>query len=245
MRSVSIKYGVPEFSTDFGQKGIILTLRNLESYTELLDIITLQRTVMNVIEIPFVDKVGIQRNTDGELELPFNTEVQNHLETIHASAQFALAETASGEILQKSFPELVGKVIPVLRESKIKFKKPAYKKIVAYPSVTAESLSKFEEQISEKGRALISVEVQIKDVDGIVTCTGIFKWFVQRIDKYQGVYSRIVKVMNMMSTWRSYVQMVRIIVAVGHSHFSLIRTVYIIFFNWSCLTITDFNSIKS
>ena len=138
---------------------------------------------MNVFEIPFVDKVGIQRNADGKLELPFDTGVQNHLQTIHASAQFALAETASGDILQKSFPDLVGKVMPVLRESQIKFKKPANKKIVAYPSVTSESLSKFKEQISKKGRALISVEVQVKDVDGTVTCTGTFKWFVQRIDK--------------------------------------------------------------
>jgi acyl-coenzyme A thioesterase PaaI-like protein len=136
---------------------------------------------MNVIEIPFVDKVGIQRNTDGELELPFSTGVHNHLETIHASAQFALAETASGEILQRLFPDLVGKVIPVLRKSEIKFKKPATKNIVAYPSVTAESLSKFDEQISRKGRALISVEVQVKDVEGLVTCTGTFNWFVQQI----------------------------------------------------------------
>jgi hypothetical protein len=76
----------------------------------------------------------------------------------------------------------VGKVIPVLRESQIKFKKPANKKIVAYPSVTAEYLSKFDEQISKKGRAVISVEVQVKDVEDQVTCTGTFKWFVQQIE---------------------------------------------------------------
>lgn len=138
---------------------------------------------MDVTKIPFVEKVGIQKNVDDELELPFYTGVQNHLQTIHASAQYALAETATGEILQKSFPDLIDKVIPVLRESQIKFKKPANKKIVAYPSVTDESLSNFEEQISKKGRAIISVEVQVKDVDGTVTCTGTFKWFVQSIER--------------------------------------------------------------
>ena len=137
---------------------------------------------MNVTKIPFVDRVGIRRNADGELELSFSRGVQNHLETIHASAQFALAETASGDILQRLFPNLAGKVVPVLRESQIKFKKPAQKKIVAYPSVAAESGSKFEEQISKKGRALVSVEVQVKDVDGLVTCMGKFKWFVQQIE---------------------------------------------------------------
>ncbi len=83
---------------------------------------------------------------------------------------------------ERSFPDLVDKVIPVLRESQIKFKKPANKTIVAYPSVTAVSLAKFDEQISRKGRALISVEVQVKDVEGQVTCTGTFNWFVQRIE---------------------------------------------------------------
>lgn len=50
---------------------------------------------MNIIEIPFVDKVGIKRNADGELELPFYTGVQNYLETIHASAQSALGGLVS------------------------------------------------------------------------------------------------------------------------------------------------------
>jgi acyl-coenzyme A thioesterase PaaI-like protein len=80
---------------------------------------------MDVTKIPFVEKVGIIRATEGELELPFTETIQNHLQTIHASAQFALAETASGEILATSFPELVGKVIPVLKDSQMKFKKPA------------------------------------------------------------------------------------------------------------------------
>jgi len=83
---------------------------------------------MNVIEIPFVKKTGITKNEKGELELPFTTDTHNHLETMHASAQFTLAETASGEFLQTLLPDLVGKVIPVLREAKVKFKKPAVKK---------------------------------------------------------------------------------------------------------------------
>jgi len=65
---------------------------------------------MDVVEIPFVKKVGINKNTNGDLELPFNNEVQNHLQTIHASAQFTLAKTASGEMLQTKFPGLIGKV---------------------------------------------------------------------------------------------------------------------------------------
>ena len=134
---------------------------------------------MDVLKIPFVEKVGLTKRADGQLELAFKEDVQNHLATIHASAQFTLAETASGEALQQQFPELVGKVIPVLRDSEIKFKKPALQNIYAHASISDESRLKFTEQFSRKGRASISVDVSIQDREGTVTCVGIFNWFVQ------------------------------------------------------------------
>ncbi len=137
---------------------------------------------MNVIEIPFVKKVGITQSSKGELKLPFTNETHNHLQTMHASAQFTLAETASGEYLQTLFPELVGKVIPVLRDASVKFKKPAVKTIIAYPSISDESLEKFNSQFAKKGRASIAVDVEVKDIDNTVTCIATYNWFVQKLD---------------------------------------------------------------
>lgn len=136
---------------------------------------------MNVIEIPFVKKVGITKTINNELELPFSNDTHNHLATMHASAQFTLAETASGELLQTVFPELVGKVIPVLRDANVKFKKPAVKNIIAYPSISDESHEKFNSQFAKKGRASISVDVDIKDIENTLTCTARYNWFVQKI----------------------------------------------------------------
>lgn len=136
---------------------------------------------MNVVEIPFVKKVGITKTKNNELELVFTADTLNHLETMHASAQFTLAETASGEFLQTLFSDLVGKVIPVLREATVKFKKPAIKNITAYPSITTEAKEKFNTQFSSKGRALITVDVDIKDTEGTLTCTTSYHWFVQKI----------------------------------------------------------------
>ncbi len=136
---------------------------------------------MNVTQIPFVETVGVKRNEQGVLGLALSEGVQNHLKTIHACAQFTLAETASGEILQTTFPELVGKVIPVLRVSQIKYKNPATKSIIAVPSVSSESIQKFNDQFSKKGRASISVDVEIKDIENTVTCVGKFNWFIQSI----------------------------------------------------------------
>ena len=137
---------------------------------------------MDVVEIPFVKKVGITQAKDGNLKLAFNDDTHNHLATMHASAQFTLAETASGEYLQTVFPELVGNVIPVLRDASVKFKKPAVKTIVAYPTITDETKEKFNNQLSKKGRASISVNVEIKDIENTVTCVATYNWFVQKIE---------------------------------------------------------------
>jgi len=103
---------------------------------------------MNVAEIPFVKKTGIIKTENNELILPFTSDTHNHLKTMHASAQFTLAETASGEFLQTSFPDLAGKVIPVLR----------------------------------KGRASITVNVDIKDTEGTLTCIASYNWFIQKLE---------------------------------------------------------------
>ena len=137
---------------------------------------------MDVLKIPFVETVGITKTADGKLELAFKKDVQNHLETVHASAQFTLAETASGEALQQQFPELVGKVVPLLRDSEVKFKKPALQNIYAEASISDESRSKFKEQFSKKGRAAIGVDVTVKDAEGTVTCVGAFNWLVQSME---------------------------------------------------------------
>ena len=137
---------------------------------------------MNVVEIPFVKKVGIKKTKNNELELAFSTDTHNHLETMHASAQFTLAETASGEFLQTLFPDLVGKVIPVLRDATVKFKKPAIKNVIAYPSISEEAREKFNTQFSKKGRASISVDVEIRDIENTVTCIATYNWFVQKIE---------------------------------------------------------------
>lgn len=137
---------------------------------------------MNVIDIPFVKKVGIQKSANDELELPFSMDTHNHLQTMHASAQFTLAETASGELLQTLYPDLVGKVIPVLREAEVKFKKPALRNVIAYPSISDEAREKFERQFETKGRASLAVAVELKDSEGTITCIANYNWFIQRLE---------------------------------------------------------------
>ena len=135
---------------------------------------------MTIKDVPFASFIGIKDNKD-ELSLDFKEQVQNHVKTIHASAQFTLAETKSGLYLVELFPELEGKVIPLLREANIKYKKPAEQKIFAYASIEEASIEKFKTTFDKKGRGSISVKVQIKDINDVLCSEGEFSWFVQAL----------------------------------------------------------------
>lgn len=138
---------------------------------------------MEITEVPFAKTIGLKKADSGNLELHFDESLHNHLQTIAASAQYSLAELASGDYLQSLFPELVDNVVPVLRDSRLKFKSPAKSKVSAYASASEKSVAKFTEQFAHKGRALITVDVDVKDTEGTVTSFGFFRWYIQNIDQ--------------------------------------------------------------
>lgn len=138
---------------------------------------------MNITDIPFNKFIEIAVSDSDEmgLELEFKENLKNHLGTFHASAQFALAEACSGQLLQKQFPHLENSVVPVLRKSDIKFKRPAQSKILAKAAIDADSRIEFETQLEKRGRATIVVSVEIKDHEGTITMSGTYEWFIQKL----------------------------------------------------------------
>lgn len=136
---------------------------------------------MQTIDIPFAKYVGIKKKEEGTLMLLATEAVQNHIQTIHSAAQFALAETQSGLYMRSLFPEYAEQVIPLLRTSTVKYKHPATKEIYAVASVNDDSKKKFEAQFLKKGRASIIIQVAVKDSNDMVTMVGEFTWFVQKL----------------------------------------------------------------
>ena len=136
---------------------------------------------MQVTTIPFVAHLGIQEEQNS-LTLEPSQNLENHLGTIHASAQFTLAETQSGLFLQTEFSDIQGEVIPLLRGSTVKYKSSANSKLIAHASMNQEAKNKFIEQFSKKGRATITVMVEVKDENATVTMTGEFHWFIQQLN---------------------------------------------------------------
>jgi len=136
---------------------------------------------MDVTQIPFAKHIGIEKKEEGTLKLELIPTVQNHIQTIHTSAQYALAETQTGLFLQREFPELEGKVVAVLRGSSVKYKNPASSTLTAHASLKDESRKKFLTRIHKKSRASITVMVELRDEDDTITMTGEYNWFVQKL----------------------------------------------------------------
>jgi acyl-coenzyme A thioesterase PaaI-like protein len=133
---------------------------------------------LKAADIPFVRCIGIEQESEG-LSLGFKDNVMNHIETIHAGAQFALAETQSGIFLQTLFPELEGKVLPVLRDAQIRYKQPAMEKIIAFASTDDDAMEQFKVRFKKKGRGSLQVDVDVQDINGVLTAQATFTWFIQ------------------------------------------------------------------
>jgi len=82
---------------------------------------------MDITELPFNRFLGLRKapaEGGALLVLPESPDYANHLGTVHASAQFALAEVTSGEFLFRNLPAIAG-LVPVVRRFEAKFKRPA------------------------------------------------------------------------------------------------------------------------
>ncbi len=137
---------------------------------------------MDVTGIPFNAFLGIERvdGVEPRLALREAANLTNHLGTVHASAQFALAEAASGECLLRMFGDIAERatVVPVVRSAEVKFRKPAQGAIQAGGQIAEDVARKARTALEGRGRALIPVEVTVEDAAANVTMTASFEWFV-------------------------------------------------------------------
>jgi hypothetical protein len=137
---------------------------------------------INITELPFNSLIGIRLASDSAhlLQLPSgSSQYLNHLGTVHAGAQLALAEASSGEFLLRHFASAAD-LVPVVRRVEAKFRKPANGTIVSTANATPESLARLDSKLSSKGRSLIPIRVELYDESGAHTLSATFDWFIQR-----------------------------------------------------------------
>jgi len=136
----------------------------------------------SVVELPFNRFIGLEAasNSAQLLRLPSGDQYLNHLGTVHASALLALAEASSGEFLLRHFGSSEG-IVPVVRRLETKFRKPAHGAITSTASMTPEARAQLDADLSTKGRALISIAVELHDEAGTHVLSASVEWFIQRL----------------------------------------------------------------
>ena len=136
----------------------------------------------SVTELPFNSFLGIRAAVEKDriLTLPSGGQYLNHLGTVHASAQIALAEAASGEFLLRSLgaPD---DLVPVVRRLESKFRKPANGSISASISTPHETIEQTLRELKTKGRSILPVDVQLHDESGAHTLSARVEWFITRM----------------------------------------------------------------
>jgi acyl-coenzyme A thioesterase PaaI-like protein len=135
----------------------------------------------SVIELPFNKFLGIHLGSETThlLQLPSGRQYLNHLGTVHAAVQLALAEASSGEFLLRHFGS-ADDLFPLVRRVEAKFRKLANGSIASTASAMPEDLARLDAELSSKGRSMISIMVEIYDESGAHTLSATFEWFIQR-----------------------------------------------------------------
>src|SRR6476659_5020816 len=120
---------------------------------------------MQITELPFNRFIGLEQagqDSSALLSLPEGPQYLNHLGTVHASAQLALAEATSGEFLLRVLGEAPG-LLPVVRRLEAKFRRPANGALTARASADEETLRSIPSELQRRGRTTISVVVEVSD----------------------------------------------------------------------------------
>ncbi|TGK35707.1 YiiD C-terminal domain-containing protein [Leptospira andrefontaineae] len=137
----------------------------------------------DVLSIPFNVHIQLSRPKQGEdalLVMEDKPIYKNHVGSGHAAALFALAEGSGGEYLLSKVASLPFEIIPVVRKSEVKYKKPAQGRVVSKGVIDEAEWSAFMAQLEKKGRAGLTVGVELFDETQSNVASFSFDWFIAK-----------------------------------------------------------------
>jgi acyl-coenzyme A thioesterase PaaI-like protein len=138
---------------------------------------------MTIAEIPFNQFIGLQREPLGgefAVSLPADARYHNHLGIVHAAAQLALAEAASGDWMLRNFGDRAVDFIAVVRRMEAKFKQPARGKILGKATVDPAAAHQLATDLVTRRVVAFALRVDVFDEAGAHTLTGTVEWFITR-----------------------------------------------------------------
>lgn len=135
---------------------------------------------MKVLSLPFTQRLGIVLSDNNEylLQLNNNSKLLNHIDTIHASASYALAEITSGYFLNTHFADIADQTIPILRSSAVKYNKTCKSTLYSKAELVNTTSGDVLLQLKFKRKCLLTIAVKLYDTENTLILTSDFKWFV-------------------------------------------------------------------
>jgi acyl-coenzyme A thioesterase PaaI-like protein len=138
---------------------------------------------MDIADIPFNRLIGLVREPEGgefAVSLPGGSRYHNHLGIVHAAAQLAVAEAASGDRMLRNFGARAVDFVAVVRRLETKFKQPARGKIRGKVTVAEEARTQLETELATRRALSFALRVDVFDEAGAHTLTGTVEWFITR-----------------------------------------------------------------
>ena len=134
---------------------------------------------MDVTNLPYNQLVGLQAAAGDSdlLQLEDRPELHNHLGTFHAAALFSLAEGSSAEFLlqQLGTREDIGGVV---RKATCKYSNPGKGTLITTSPTPPATVKEAVNTAAQKGRALVSIEIHVKDKAATLVASFTFTWFL-------------------------------------------------------------------
>lgn len=117
--------------------------------------------------IPFCERSGIELvDCDTgyvKMRMPFEPNI-NHVGIMYAGALFTLAEVPGGALFMTAFDGK--KYYPIVKDLKIRFRRPAKTAITVEVSMTPEAVAAIEAEAEREGKADYSWKCELKDDSG-------------------------------------------------------------------------------
>jgi thioesterase domain-containing protein len=136
--------------------------------------------------VPFNRLLGVEvisaEDEKVEVRLPAKPEHLNHVGTVHAAAQYALGEAASGAMAVNAFLSEIqsGKVVPLATKATANYRSPAQGDLLGVSSLAQAEQERSREELDQKGKTRFVVKVEIITGEEKVASEMEFEWILLR-----------------------------------------------------------------
>ncbi|MCG8526588.1 MAG: DUF4442 domain-containing protein [Opitutales bacterium] len=139
---------------------------------------------MDFSSTPFLEHNGIEPCEDpphGIFALNPDPLHFNHLESIHQSSVFSLAECSSGAFLMENLESFTkDDFVYTLREAKVRYRAATNEKVYTIGKRVDIDWGKFHSSLQRNGRGLIRFPIHVMNMSGKCVSVCEFEWFLFR-----------------------------------------------------------------